>query len=223
MFEVLNVLNPLTEEERFLKIHSNKVSSEVQDYIKNIFYNLTIEVCGDYNGNILELMRFKKLEGWAWETTESAIVFFNDDDFIERGYLKFSEDKSYYHAWICFQYQNEWYVFDPCLGLLCKKELFIKVFELQVIGRTTAKEVREELIYRINYPKKKEMSEEEKRMQDFIFELCPNGSKMQDRETIIDGDEDVNSTMYRNHTGYIADIEEGQIRKLTAHFYNHNC
>ncbi len=223
MFEVINAKKLLTEEERFLIIHSKKVNPEVIEYLKSLFHSLTIEIGGDYEGSILELMHLKKLKSWAWQTTESAIVFFDEVDYIERGYLKFSEDKNYYHAWICFMFQSELYVFDPCLGLICKKELFFKVFEPIVVGRTTAKEVREELIYRINYPKIKKISEEEKWMQDFLSELCPNAVQMQDRETIIDGDEDVNSTMYRNHTCYIADMEDGQIRKLAAHFYNNKC
>lgn len=221
MLEVMN--KPLTEEERLLIIRSQKISPEIQEYIKNTIQNLKIKVCSYYEESIIELIHLGKLAGWAWETTVSVIVFFNDEDSIERGYLKFSEDKNYYHAWICFKYQNTMHVFDPCLGLLCEKELFDKVLEPKVVGRTTAKEVREELIYKINYPKKKEMSEEEKWMNDFIFELCPNAVKKQDRETIINGSEDTNSIMYRNHTGYIADIEEGQIRKLTAHFYNSSC
>lgn len=57
------------------------------------------------------------LEGWCWQTTESAIIFLNDDDYIERGTLKFdTETPGYYHSWICFKFDDIEYVFDPCLN-----------------------------------------------------------------------------------------------------------
>ncbi len=38
-------------------------------------------------------------------------------------------------------------------------------------------------------------------------------------KTHIIGNDDVNSPMYRNSTGYKAEIEDGKIKKLVAHFY----
>ncbi len=76
---------------------------------------LYIKVLSDYKGSIFELMHMIKLEGWCWQTTESAIIFLNDDDYIERGYLKLNEGKrKYYHSWICFKFNNIEYIFDPC-------------------------------------------------------------------------------------------------------------
>lgn len=38
-------------------------------------------------------------------------------------------------------------------------------------------------------------------------------------EIHITGNDDISSPMYRNSTGYKAEIEDGKIKKLVAHFY----
>ena len=179
MFEVKDIIKklankePLTEQERFKILNSKRVKPEVLQYLSSKFENLTIEVCGDYEGNILDLMDRGELEGWCWQKTESAIVFLNDEDYIERGNLKFERYKSYYHSWICFTFKGEEYAFDPCLDLLCKKKWYSKIFELEVKAKVTAKEVRDNLIDCIQNPKPKEKSsyyseESTKAAQEFM-------------------------------------------------------
>ena len=128
MFGINEIINkvflnkPLSKEEKFKILRSKIVDSKVVEYLIEKLSNLHIEVLGDYEGNLFELMPIGKLEGWCWQTTESAIVFLNDDDYIERGYLKFDErTPNYYHSWICFKYNGVEYVLDPCLNFLCKK------------------------------------------------------------------------------------------------------
>ena len=204
----------LTERERFKILNIKGVSPKVIEYLSQRFQNLIIEVCGDYEGNIFELMQKGYLEGWCWQTTESSIVFLNDNDYIERGNLKFEEYKYYYHSWICFTFENQEYVFDPCLDLLCKKSLYSKIFEPEVKGKVTAKEVRNSLIDNIENPKIKRKYEDEiwKKVWGDLYEL-------KKKEIQVSGDDNVNSPMYRNNTGYNATIENGKIKKLIAHYY----
>ena len=149
MFGINEIMNkvfldkPLSEEEKFKILRSKIVDLKVVEYLIEKLSNLHIEVLGDYEGNLFELMPIGKLEGWCWQTTESAIVFLNDDDYIERGYLKFDErTPNYYHSWICFKYNGVEYVLDPCLNFLCKKNDYSKIFEINVQGKVSAKEVR---------------------------------------------------------------------------------
>ena len=209
----------LTLEQRFDIINSKRVDLEVIEYLANRFSNLVIEVCGDYEGDILYLMEKGLLEGWCWQTTESSIIFLNDNDYIERGYLKFSKDKDYYHSWVCFKYKSKEFVFDPCLNFLCEKKLYYKIFEIIVNGRTTSKEVRDELILRINTPKEEKVNEQQVFISKFLERHCPDEVNRQRKETQVHGSEDVNSPMYRNNTGYMAELQEGKIKKLVAHFY----
>lgn len=227
MFEVSSIIKklmnkePLTEQERFKILNSKKVKPEVLEYLSSRFETLTIEICGDYEGNVLELMQRGLLEGWCWQTTETSIVFLNDNDYIERGNLKFGEYKSYYHSWICFVFDNEEYVLDPCLDLLCKKSLYSKIFETEVKGKSTAKEVRDFLIDCVLNPKSKEKdtSETEKAAEEFMKKFFGSALDRQKDETHISGNDNVDSPMYRNNTGYKAEIENGKIRKLVAHYY----
>ena len=72
------------------------------------------------------------LEGYCWQTTESAIVFLEEEDWIERGNLKIDSCQKYWHAWICFKFQNKIFVFDPCLQILVEKK--IKYFQPNIIN-----------------------------------------------------------------------------------------
>ena len=72
----------LTEEEKFKILHSKTIDIEIVKYLMRKLNNLYIEVLDDYEGTLFELMPIGRLEGWCWQTTESAIVFLNDDDYI---------------------------------------------------------------------------------------------------------------------------------------------
>ena len=209
----------LTEKERFQFLNSKHVNAEITEYLSSRFSNLYIEICEDYEGNILYLMKRSLLEGWCWQTTESAIIFLNDEDYIERGNLKFEKYKDYYHSWICFQFDKEEYVFDPCLNLLCKKRWYYKIFEIEVKGKSTAKEVRDDLIHQIQNPKPIDNSESAKRRRKLMEEFFGDALDKQRKGTHISGDDDVNSPMYRNNTGYKATIENGKVKSLVAHYY----
>lgn len=232
MFEISKILKkladgkPLTEEERFKIIKKQKVNLEVLRYLSGRFKNLTIEIVGKYEGNVMELMKLSLLEGWCWQTTETAIVFLNDDDYIERGNLIFErysdgDVNKYYHSWICFKYKGEEYIFDPCLDLLCKKDLYHKVFEVDIRGRVTAKEVRDMLIYNIQNPKQKNntISESEQKVAAFMKKYFGSALEEKKDEVIIDEYATVNCPFYRNNTGYRAVIEDKKIKKLIAHYY----
>ena len=151
----------LSQDERFKILEENRADIEVYKYLKEKLKNLTIEVCGDYEGLVLDLMSCRALEGWCWQTTESSIIFLNDNDYIERGNLIFERykllDKKYYHSWINFSYNDLEYTFDPWLNILCDKKIYQEVFEIDVMGRVNANEVRDELINAILNPKSKKI------------------------------------------------------------------
>ena len=230
MFEINKIKNklankmPLTEEERFRIINNQKIKPEVLKYLSDRFKNLTIEIVDKYEGNIIDLMKLGLLEGWCWQTTETAIVFLNDDDYIERGNLIFEKyidyTHTYYHSWICFKYKDEEYIFDPCLDLLCKKELYHNIFEVDIIGRVTAKKVRKVLIYNLENKKTKKepLSNSEKKASEFMKKYFSSALEDKKDDVTID-DDDVNSSFYRNNTGYRAVLENKKIKKLTAHYY----
>lgn len=206
------------EHERLKLIRSAIVPQSVLEYLKIRLKNLTIEILGKHSGNIIELMNRGLLEGWCWQTTESAIVFFNDEDTIERGCLKFSKYKDYWHSWICFKYENQQFVFDPCLQILVEKPVYYHIFETTIKGMVTSKKVVDELIYKINnHQKIVYLSDESEKFIKNFFEKF--ASERKKKETHIYGGENVNSPMYRNNTGYIATMEEGKIKELIAHYY----
>lgn len=216
-FVISQNINNLNAHERIKLIQQFDIDKSVFNYLKSILQNLSIEIGGVYDGNVFELMNEGLLEGWCWQTTESSIVFFNDDDCIERGNLKFGVYKKYWHSWISFTFNDIIWVFDPCLQILVEKNIYYHVFEInEIAGVVTAKSVREDLIYRINHREKKNGSELEVRISKL---LVPYISESQRNETHISGNNDVKSTMYRNNTGYTASIENNTIKTLIAHYY----
>lgn len=214
----------LTEETKVKILRSKKIDTKVIEYLMSKLNNLHIEVLDKQEDCLFKLMSLGKLEGWCWETTESAIVFLNDNDYIERGYLRFDErTPEYYHSWICFKFNEIEYVLDSCLNFLCKKSDYSKIFEIDVKGKVSAKAVREELVRQVTAPKKEDNLDAHKVfMKVFMGDSYESYMKNQKEEIIVHAPEDVCTPLYRNVAGYKAEIENGNIKKLTVHYYYHS-
>ncbi len=215
---------PLTEREKIKILRSKRINPKVIKYLMERLSNLYIEVLGNYEGSLFGLMKAGKLEGWCWQTTESAIIFLNDEDYIERGNLILEENRpKYYHSWICFNYNDTEYVLDPCLNFLCKKSDYSRIFETEVRGKVSAKAVKEELIRQVTTPKEEDTSEEyqmyDRVMRSIIGEDYDRIKEEKKDEVVVDGPEDVNTPLYRNGAGYKTKIEKGKIKRLTVHYY----
>ncbi len=219
---------PLTEKEKFKILHSKRINPKVVKYLMQKLSNLHIEVLGDYEGSLFQLMPTGQLAGWCWQTTESAIVFLNDDDYIERGNLYFDEiTPEYYHSWICFHYNDIEYVLDPCLSFLCKKDDYSKIFKTDVKGKVTAKAVKEELIRQITAPEDDYFAEERKSCERVLRELFGEAyDKVREEnkgQVTVDAPEDINTPLYRNGAGYKTELEDGKIKKIKVHYYYTDC
>lgn len=204
----------------------NNVNKEVIEYIYNALSNLYIEILSKQQKPVLELMENNKLEGWCWQTTESIILFLDDNDYIERGNLYFNKSKPYYHSWICFKYNNDEYVLDACFNILCKKQEYIDNFNTEVLGKVTAKEVKKEFIKQMTTPKEEiEQDYIVKQFSSFLKEICGDvdeeRKKRKKEEIVVHAKEDVNTPLYRNGSGYITELEEGKVKKILVHYYLH--
>ena len=119
-------VSSLDEHERFNLIHSFGIDSNAWQYLEIKLKHLHINILGEHKGNILDLMCKGLLDGWCWQTTESAIVFLEDFDYIARGDLKFGKHRNYWHSWICFKFNDKMFVFDPCLQILVEQYIDAK-------------------------------------------------------------------------------------------------
>ncbi len=141
--------------------------------------------------------------------------------------IYYDENSPYYHSWICFDYHGTEYVLDPCLSFLCKKEDYTKIFETVVIGKASAKAVKEELIRQVTTPKQEDNSEVHKCCENFLSSFLGESHEKyreeKKNEVIVDGSGDVNSPLYRNYSGYKTKLENGKIKKLTVHYYYADC
>lgn len=234
MFEINEILDKavnketLTQKEKFEILNFKKIDINVIEYLMERLSNLYIEVAGDYVGTLFDLMKDGQLEGWCWQTTESVIVFLNDNDYIERGNLKLDEkNPEYYHSWVCFNYNGIEYVLDPCLNYLCKKGDYYKIFDVDIKGKVSAKAVREELIKQVTAPKKEDNSHACRAFDSFMkshmgdsYEKYKESKK---EEVTVHSIEDVNSPLYRNGVGYKTKIENGIVKKMRVHYYYTGC
>jgi len=214
--------NNLSQEQRFKILKSATVSPEVIAYLIHKFEKLKIEILDKYEGNVMELMEKDLLEGWCWQTTETSVIFLNDDDYVERGNLYFENDKSYYHSWINFKYKNTDYIFDPCLNILCKRTLYIKIFKPDIKAIVTAKTIRTYLINNIQNPRLKEPTENSKRAEEFMKKFFGSAYEKQKEYKTVETSNNVNAPMYRHNTGYKLIIENNKIITLTAHYYRND-
>lgn len=213
LFDVLNNVAKIETQRKFDFLKNQDISSEVLNYLKITLENLKIEIRDHSAEKIMDLMNQKKLEGFCWQTTESAICFFDNTSLIKRGILTFYKHKKYMHSWICFKYKNEEYVFDPCLDILSTENLYTNIFDIKIMGVVSAEEVKKYLIDCCL--KKQSQILTEKTFIGTASHQC----KEVENEVRMDWDENINSPMFRNNSGYIADIEENQIRKLIVHYY----
>ena len=212
------------EKERFSILEKEKIDKNVYNYLKNLFEQLNIEIKGRYVGNLFDLMKSGKLEGWCWETTESAALFMQDDVIVYRGDLYFSDYKTYYHSFIEFDYEGKKYVFDPCLCLINTSNLYFNTFNVDIKGQVTAKEIKEYFINYINNPPKKEyyfssdtVTATDRLMRKFFGDDYLEEKK---KEVVIYDKEDPSAPMYRNGSGYTdIDIDKDKIKSLTVHYY----
>ena len=206
---------------KLTKLRSKTIDIIIYEYINNILKNLYIEITKDYEGNTLYLMKRNLLEGWCWQTTESTIIFFNDDDYICRGNLKLDKNTTYYHSWICFKYKNKEYTFDPCLNIICKKKLYDKVFQVDIKSILTAKTIKEDLINKLLNPIPQKKIKTSPKVQEFMNKFKEKYIEEKKEEIFISdsGKDDITEPMYKNSTGYTANIENNQIKALKAHYY----
>ncbi len=182
-----------------LKKADKKIPNGLKEYLIDRLDSLTIEICAKEGNNIIDLQNCGELEGWCWQTTGSAILFMNDFDYVERGYLDIGEPVKYYHSWIKIFYNGKQYVYDPSLNYLCRKSDYYKIFNVQLKGRICARSVKNEFKTKILYPK----------------QSINNHNKF----ISVNGNDDINSAMFRNNSGYKAQIEDGEIKEVIAHYY----
>lgn len=110
---------------------------------------------------------------------------------------------------------------------MCKKNDYSKIFEINVKGKVSAKEVREELIKQVTSLKEKYNSESHKAFENFMKSFMGdsyNGYKEKRKnEVTVHGPEDVNTPLYRNGAGYKTEISNGKIKKMVVHYYWTDC
>lgn len=202
-------------------IKSYKCDKKVYDYLKEILSHLKISITNRFkNSDIFELMDKEALDGWCWETTGTAILFFKDDDYIERGYLKLDEKTNYYHSWIVFDFEDEEYVFDPCLNIISKRNIYHEYFNPEIKGKVSSMEVKNYIVEYIKNPPKKEISPIGEQFSNFIrSNLSKETLERVDSEVTLQASEDVYSPVYRNHSGYIAEIKDNKIENLKVYYY----
>lgn len=194
-------------------INSNRVNKKIYESLKSKFDNLKIEILASNKGNLFDLMEKGLLEGWCWQTTETAILFLEDNYYIKRGNLITENNRKYYHSWI--EYDN--FVFDPCLNIFVNKKIYDYIFTPEVIATISSKQVKD---YFIKYIKENKTKKQEKSYLDnFLSRVCSESYERQKNEVLILSNDDVYSPMYRNNVGYKAQIEDDKILSLTAHYY----
>ena len=201
-------------------LKKEKIDKEIYEYLKELFQNLNIEILGDYEGKLFDLMNNGLLEGWCWETTETAALFMPDDSIVYRANLNINDESPYYHAFISFKYKEDEYIFDPCLNLINTRDNYLNTLEADIKGYVTAKEIKDYFLNYIKNPPKREYSysEEtalivEKMMRKFF------GDSKKD-EIYMHSKEDKFFPMYRNESGYKnIEISDNKIKSLIVHYY----
>ena len=181
---------------------------ELLNYLNTILQNIEIKIGGCQQEKAIDLISSNMLEGWCWQSSETCGLMFKDTDYVERGNLYLNEDKSreYFHSWINFEFNNQEYVLDPALNILCLREKYFKTFDVELKGVVSVKELKEQFKIEIKTKQSK-------------LKALYNYKGHNEPPIVVDGVEDVFAPFFRSDIGYKATIQGDDIEKVTAHYY----
>ena len=210
----------LTIDEKITYFNKHFVPKEVYSYLKELLSDLTITV-PEYNkkDTIINLMNDGMLEGWCFETTESAIVFFNDYDYICRGNIYINEaNPNYHHSWITFKYNNKEYVFDAALNVICTRVNYFKLFNPKVDAIVSAKVVKEELINQFESQRMYKSTGFADFMKNNFPKIYNDFESIYKNRFYVESSNNINHPLYCNSSSYEVEIDDNKIKKLES-FY----
>ena len=168
-----------------------KVNDDVKEYVSNKISNVYIVLDDQCGGLFSELYDNKKITGWSYQLTETAGVFFNDNDYIERGDLLLSESELVcHHAWLCFNYNNKEYVFDPALDMLVTKDYYYDFFNIVDVHKISINDVKKDLLNNLD----------------------------QNDTALMNFENDINDPFYMSGVHYQVIMNNGEVTGLNAAF-----
>ncbi len=210
----------MTERDRFIILDKERVNPNVYKYISTLLHNLNVEICSKEGFPFMSLCNSGKLEGWCWQSTESAALFMPDDAMVYRGDLSLKYDHDYFHSFLVFNFMGREYVFDPCFTLINSSALYFKTFDVVVKGYASAKDIKEYFLNYYNNPPKKTVYDEKTQAMIDKFYNHYFGDIEREPEVVIHDKEDPYAPMFRNGCGYKRlEMESNNIRSVTVHYY----
>ena len=215
----------LTENQKKEILKSGLKDKSVMNYLEDKLSKLSIKLNNEDEYPVFELMKKNKLLTTCFQTSETIAALLNDDDYVERGNMirgGMLDSFTYNHSWVCFKYNGVEYVLDACLNILCTKNDYYYAFKPLCYARVKAESIKEELIRQLVEVKDDTRSYNEDGLS-YDVGLWDDGSTClvikKKGEVDIVGSEDRNSPLYGNHSSYIADIKNRDIKKLVFHHY----
>ena len=223
MLAIVNKLNKLIDDCKSVSASSRLIErmtslknapQDVLEYLINILKNIEIKIGGCAKENAVDLINSDRLVGWCWQSSETIALMLKDTDYVERGVLYLPEEgnRPYFHSWTSFEFNNKEYVLDPALNILCLKEKYFKHYNIELSAVIPAKEVKDKLIYEIKHKKQRKPSW----MDEY---LCEETKEVLYNETLIKGSQNLFDPFYISNIGYIANISDGKIESVSAHYY----
>lgn len=195
--------------------------AKVTSYLAERLAPLTIEKDNGKPTSVIELAKSESLIGFCWESTQTCSLFFNDDDYIERGIVMLGEDPFYNHSWICFKLDGKEYVFDPALNQIATKERFYERFKIdegRICSRISVKDIRSYFLRYLKDPTMRESQTQYQRSRyvDFDESLI----KQFEEGNIIVGTGNMDDPFFAGVVSYKPTFEGDKIKKLEAHIHN---
>ena len=208
----------------FLK---QRVDSDIYGYIENKISKCRIDNYNEGCTSLLEIMKLKSenpanitpLTQWCCDVSILLALFFEKNDYIERGYIKLDDtsynSSHYFQCWFCFKYKSNLYVFDPCNNIISTKDDYYRLFLPNVKGRVLAvdvqKAIEEELNNNIYFDENSDFKiiQEQKGLSSPLY-ACWSVIKRTDEEITI---RFINYNYQGNQCKYDEAIKEFKARK----------
>lgn len=157
-------------------------------------------------GDPLKCIKDRAFVGWCYQIS-FALAPLLSNSILVRGVIYTS---SYYpHCWLEIFYNNHWYSFDPCFDIICRKEIFDKIFTSTITYSFTSEEIKNKLIHNINFPDI--LPNEEEKLKSYIRNtIC----KLNNTIGIIIPPNQMSDIAYGNSIYYKLQMENEKIKSL---------
>lgn len=174
---------------------------DINLYIKEKLSNTTMSIGNDCFNPAIEMVDFKALDTFCWESSSYLSTLFDDTSFVKRGNIILPNYRygPYFHSWIEIEYCGCVYVFDPSLGIIKRKDEYYSDFNPSIQVELSSKKIKNTMIK--------------------LFDNGPKDNPFFEGSVFVRGTDNINDPFFRANSSVLLERDKDKVKKLKTKFY----